>query len=762
MDGMRQVLRIREDDAQRVSVVVGVAGAGKTSYAMSLIEQAVRDGVDPRRIGFLSFSRAAVQEAARRAAEIVGCSVSDLTQGGYYRTIHSAAVRLLGIDTKSILDVSAPASQEWFQEHVGLPYGGERGTLGADVANVLNAWDRARQSLSPVLRLEPDGNGQAVRPDGRTPLPEVSGSSVRSETSKNTGFFEGSGRNGHLFLRSVRTLSQAKTLGPDAVFASKSSSYIDRKKISITSHAEPKVVSEVSGEYNSIYGKDLWRTPWCPEGVRSVRWFEQIGLDGQNGWVSEVVERYERGKNLSGRLDFTDILLRFCQLAYSAESYQIDGGWTVDRPEHIELWLCDEYQDCSALLDLTAQHLWGPWAPVVLLGDPLQSVYRFAGSDPGLMQAWETESRLEGSYTLLRRSWRNPQAVIEWGEACLEKLPGYQSREPLAEGDTGTVGLLDWWDLIRRLEDLAEVDTLILARNNWNLEKITKALYERGIPWQAVSEERSSRWEAPAKIGLVATIRALLDGEQISEQDFRRLTESFPAKADGVELFTRGTKARWKKLECSQRLQKTIGQLTDWGAGEGLADWLRGGAWRTDMLLQIDTAAERWGMGLVRKPKIRVGTCHSVKGMEARVVLCLAASTAAAAAGELQEEVSLQYVTVTRASSHYRLVVDQTDVARGLPLFWAAPEGCAEWDRTMEWIDAERERLAVADQDPFGEPRGGGPKDPGEPVFFDGDSGPDRVLAGEIFGSGSEATRREADETSAAPADADPGEWWDL
>ena len=84
-------------------------------------------------------------------------------------------------------------------------------------------------------------------------------------------------------------------------------------------------------------------------------------------------------------------------------------------------------------------------------------------------------------------------------------------------------------------------------------------------------------------------------------------------------------------IECSQELQKTLDQLTDWGAGDGLAGWIRSGGWRTDMYLQIDVAAERWGMDVVRNPRIRVGTVHSVKGMESRVVLCLASSTAAAA-----------------------------------------------------------------------------------------------------------------------------------
>ena len=758
---MSEILRLREGDGSRVAVVVGVAGAGKTSQAMALVEQAVRDGIDPRRIGFLSFSRAAVSEAAKRAAEIVGGRVEDLTQGGYYRTIHSAAVRLLGIDVKSILDVAAPASQEWWQDQVGLPYGGERGTLGHRVATVIDCWDRARQRLSPVAWQAAESVGS---PDGRTPLEEVSASGVRSGTSKNTGFSETSGRNGHYFLRGVRSAAQPFLLGPDAVSDGFSYTYMSGNKNTIRSHSERKEVSEVSEENKSIYSKDLWRTPWCPGGVRSVRKDGMLGQDVTDEWIGEVIDRYERGKNLSSRIDFCDILLRFCHLEYSSQSYQLTEAISIDRPDHIELWLCDEYQDCSALLDLTAQHLWGPWAPVTLLGDPRQAVYRFSGSDPEIMQAWQEDAEANGRFTLLNRSWRNPQDVLEWGEACLSKLPGYRSRNPISEGSEGSVGLLEWWDLVPRLEELAEIDTLVIARNNWNLERVTRALYERGIPWKSISEERSSRWESPAKIGLVATVRALLAGEQISEQDFRRLTEAWPAKSGDVELFTRGTKAKWKKIECSQELQKTLDQLTDWGAGEGLADWIRAGGWRTDMYLQIDVAAERWGMAVVRNPKIRVGTVHSVKGMEARVVLCMASSTAAAAASGLEEEVCLQYVAVTRASGHYRLVMDQTEVSRGLPVFWAAPEGFAKFDRTLGFLEMERGRVCNTSEDPFaaGELGSNSLQTAGESLHHERGTGLGGVLSGEVPSDRGEATGRGAAENSAAPAEADQEEWWNL
>ena len=182
------------------------------------------------------------------------------------------------------------------------------------------------------------------------------------------------------------------------------------------------------------------------------------------------------------------------------------------------------------------------------------------------------------------------------------------------------------------------------------------------------------------------------------------------------------------------------------------------------MYLQIDVAAERWGMDVVRNPKIRVGTVHSVKGMEARVVLCMASSTAAAAASGLEEEVCLQYVAVTRASGHYRLVVDQTEVSRGLPVFWAAPEGFAEFDRTLGFLEAERGRVGNTEEDPFGDRAEGRicAETAGEPLQHERGTRSGLLLPGQVPGDRGEATGRGTAENSAAPTEGDQEEWWNL
>ena len=80
---------------------------------------------------------------------------------------------------------------------------------------------------------------------------------------------------------------------------------------------------------------------------------------------------------------------------------------------------------------------------------------------------------------------------------------------------------------------LATTDTMILARTWFALGKVKDRLDQLCIPWISVQEKRSSGWESPVKIAIVLTMQALRNGEKISEQDWRRLTENFPAKFEG-------------------------------------------------------------------------------------------------------------------------------------------------------------------------------------------------------------------------------------
>jgi DNA helicase-2/ATP-dependent DNA helicase PcrA len=70
-----------------VNVIMGPPGTGKTTELMRIIERAIADGVDPGRIGFVSFTNAAVDEGRARAAKRFGLNEKAFP---WFKTLHSA------------------------------------------------------------------------------------------------------------------------------------------------------------------------------------------------------------------------------------------------------------------------------------------------------------------------------------------------------------------------------------------------------------------------------------------------------------------------------------------------------------------------------------------------------------------------------------------------------------------------------------------------------------------------------------------------
>jgi len=481
------------------------------------------------------------------------------------------------------------------------------------------------------------------------------------------------------------------------------------------------------------------------------------GVDDRD-FAESVVARFENAKLLWGKVDFTDLLLKYAGLKFSGGKLttELPVGF---EPDEVKVWFIDEAQDCSQLLWAAADRLTTHADRVYLLGDPYQSVYRFLGADPDELLDRQERARQNGSYTLLNRTWRNPAQVIEWAEQVLMEQKSYRSRNPISEHDNGSVGLVEFQDFARRIHDLSTIDTLILGRTWFTLERIQKLLNEKGIPWTSVAEKQSSRWQAPAKLAFVICMRDLAAGNQISEQDWRRITETLPQKFNGQELFKRGEKAKWKKMACRHAPERTLSELEEWGATPYFQEFTLSGQWKTDMFALMDFAIEKWGIDVVRKPRIRLGTCHSVKGMEAKVVYCIAASTEASQNADEREECCLKYVTITRASSDYRLVVDEADILRGKPLFWAAPATVRGYDRKQEFLDARiadsetDHRLADETEDLLAEEAGLG-------ILTGRSPGPDPVRQREVRGDGSENAERETGSAAETGAGADQEEWW--
>lgn len=84
----------------KIEIIIGNAGCGKTTELIRRVSKLLEDGVKPSKIAYCSFSVMAIEEAIKRATEKCQLKRDDFP---YFRTIHSFAFQLLGLNVQQIM-----------------------------------------------------------------------------------------------------------------------------------------------------------------------------------------------------------------------------------------------------------------------------------------------------------------------------------------------------------------------------------------------------------------------------------------------------------------------------------------------------------------------------------------------------------------------------------------------------------------------------------------------------------------------------------
>jgi DNA helicase-2/ATP-dependent DNA helicase PcrA len=385
--------------------------------------------------------------------------------------------------------------------------------------------------------------------------------------------------------------------------------------------------------------------------VRQVVEADQDPEAPSAGEVIKRIEMYEQAKRFDARMDFTDMLSRFVGVRFDPE----DGPVHVDPdglvPQEVVGWIFDEAQDASKLLDMACRRLvTGPsvkWA--WLLGDPFQVLYSWAGASSSHFMGWDVAKQ-----SVMPKSYRCAAPILALGEACLKRLGDSYWDRGIAPADHG--GDVEESDNFEDdLSDLSPADeTLVLARTNRHVSRIAAILDDIGVPFRKI-KARDGSYARDAGMG---GLWRLQRGEAIGSEAWTAVLDMLPSKTvDGRTWLERGSKSKWSK-GVSEHFDRIYPEdLPLLGATEHLRQAIADGSWSglPDGGTKWYAAAKQWGVDIVSDPKIRIGTVHSAKGMEAdKVVLLTSVGRRIRASEENDEERHdeerrIEYVAVTRA-----------------------------------------------------------------------------------------------------------------
>jgi DNA helicase II / ATP-dependent DNA helicase PcrA len=382
--------------------------------------------------------------------------------------------------------------------------------------------------------------------------------------------------------------------------------------------------------------------------------------------IVRVIERYEAAKRLDDRLDFTDLLMRFAGMRADPE----DGVYRTE-PEGdlppVDAWLFDEQQDASPLLDAVCKRLVSSptvkWCYVV--GDPFQAIYGFAGSSAECFLGWPAEKE-----KTMPKSYRCPAPILELGERCLRRMSkGYFDRGVAAADHEGSVTECDDFEQPISLAKPND-DWLFIARTNYQAKRLYAALHAAHLPcrWVKSPDGLTARAEG------LSALYSLERDDPVSGHGWARAIGLLPAvNKDKQAILSRGVKTKWAKESVDDWDTIFASDLPSVGAEPALVEAVRSGAWcrLVDRGEGWREQAVRHGAELAARPKIRVGTIHSVKGAEADNVVLLTTIGSRVEQGmenveQADEEHRIAYVGVTRARRNL-YVVNEGKYGRRVP-----------------------------------------------------------------------------------------------
>ncbi len=361
---------------------------------------------------------------------------------------------------------------------------------------------------------------------------------------------------------------------------------------------------------------------------------------------------YERGKERRGLIDFDDIL------GLTVALLESDGEAARTVRSRYSWFTVDEYQDTTPLQARLLELWLGDRRDLCVVGDEDQTIYTFAGADPGQLRGFP--ARYAGANVIhLLQNYRSSPQVLGLANRLLASSGGAKrlvatqpdGPEPtiraLADGEAEVAFVVD---RVRELltEDLPAREVAVLVRLNAQLEPFEAAFSGAGIPYQVRGQRYFERREVRTAVRALERLPEGLASEAlvVAIRGAWRAQLGFDPDEE-----PEGREARERHATLSTLLA-IVTELA--GPRDG---GLPGAGSRDGVLAALARRAEGEAKGDV--DGVALLTLHRAKGLEWDAVLIPSLEEGLLPVGQagdddeaLAEERRLLYVGITRARSH--------------------------------------------------------------------------------------------------------------
>lgn len=330
--------------------------------------------------------------------------------------------------------------------------------------------------------------------------------------------------------------------------------------------------------------------------------------------LKRFVDTYTLYKHDTGLLDFTDFLTEYMR---------------IGQPVPVDVAIIDEAQDLTPLQWSVIMRAFSNVQELWIAGDDSQSIYQWAGA------AQDHFLTLDFEREVLPVSHRLCQQIFDLSKEIEGRVVQKYEKKQQSSGRQGHV---NW---VNRPEevDLSSNTWLLLARTRFQLRAMIETAREQGVIYSMLGMPSVDE----ADVRAIRAYEALRAGKPVEGADvfvvYRALGRRVPMISE-EGLYS----ATDLKLDCSVIWHDAL-------VGIALDD------------REYYLTCLRRGEKLTEKPRVRIQTIHSAKGMEAENVLLNTDLTNRTYRGfelDPDSEHRVMFVGVTRASEQLHLITPQT------------------------------------------------------------------------------------------------------